>query len=92
MNTREPVSDDPTKLTRGPPFPPLGPIEWMVVVPPERSYTSCESSVSAATSDSSVLKKTCEPSTEAASKVAGRLPLPPFGPVDTSVVVPPERS
>ena len=77
MNTREPVSEAPTKLARGLPFPPVGPIEWMVVVPPERSYTSCEASVSAATSDSSVLKKTFEPSAEAPSKVAGRFAFAP---------------
>jgi hypothetical protein len=48
--------------------------------------------VSAATIGSSVLKKIFEPSAERPLKVACRLPLPPAGPVDTSVVVPAERA
>ena len=53
---------------------------------------SCAVSVSAATSFSAVRMKTREPSVEAARKIALKAPLPPFGPVDSSVVVPFERS
>ncbi len=49
-------------------------------------------SVSPATSDSVVLKKTREPSAEASAKMAVNAPLPPAGPVEISVVVEPERS
>jgi hypothetical protein len=50
------------------------------------------SSVSAATRLSAVMKSTREPSSELPSKLAGTSPLPPVGPVETSVVWPPERS
>ena len=47
--------------------------------------------LSVPTSASSVSKKTCRPSREIPSKVTSKAPLPPVGPVETSVVVPPER-
>jgi hypothetical protein len=49
-------------------------------------------SVSAATSGSAVLKKSLEPSCEPATKVAVFAAFPPVGPVESSVVAPPERS
>ena len=49
-------------------------------------------SVSPATSDSLVEKNTRVPSAEARSKEAPKAPLPPVGPVEIRVVVPPERS
>ncbi len=48
-------------------------------------------SVSPATSDSAVSKKTREPSAEA-SRNAGESAVTPAGPVEISVVVEPERS
>ena len=48
-------------------------------------------SVSEAVSGSAVWKKTLVPPSEAPFK-SRRAPLPPAGPVDSSVVVPPERS
>src|SRR2546427_537037 len=50
---------------------------------------SCWLSVSALSSDSEVVKKTFEPSSEAPSKLALNGPLPPVAPMETSVVVPP---
>ncbi len=49
-------------------------------------------SVSLLTTDSAVVKKTREPSIDAASKKACCTPLPPSGPVDMCVVVEPVRS
>ena len=49
-------------------------------------------SVSLATSASVVRKKTREPSCETALNATLKLPLPPFGPMDSQVVVPPVRS
>lgn len=43
-------------------------------------------------SDSAVLKKTREPSIDAASKKAFGDPLPPLGPIDICVVMEPVRS
>ena len=63
----------------------------VVVVPPVRSYTSNEASVSAPARDSLVSKKTREPSAEFPAKRASNAPLPGV-PADTSLVVPPERS
>ena len=48
--------------------------------------------MSALSSRSSVSKKTRVPSAEAPSKNAGKAPLPPDDPVETSAVAPPERS
>ena len=62
------------------------------MVPPERWYTSRQPSVSPATSDSAVSKKTLEPSWEIPLKITWNAPLPPAGPVDISVVVPLKRS
>jgi hypothetical protein len=90
-NTREPFSDDPAKLASKLPLPPVDPIDSNVVVPPARSYTSMNASVSPATRDSLVWNTTRDPSPEAASKVAGNVPLPPVVPVDTKVVVAPVR-
>ena len=56
------------------------------------AYTSNAVSVSALTSDSAVTKKTRVPSADAPAKNASKAPLPPVGPVETSVVCPPERS
>jgi hypothetical protein len=47
--------------------------------------------VSAATSASSVSKNTCAPFREIPSKITSKAPLPPVGPVEIRVVVPPER-
>ena len=59
---------------------------------PDRWYTSIELSVSALTSDSLVVNITRLPSPEARAKFAPRGPLPPFGPIERSVVVMPLRS
>ena len=74
------------------PLPPAGPVEISVVTVPARRYTSRESSVSAALSRSSVWKTTDCPASTAAPKLTGKAPLPPIGPVETSVVAPPVRS
>jgi hypothetical protein len=50
-----------------------------------------DASVSPATSDSFVTKKTRVPSAEASVKKAAKAPLPPAGPVEIRVVVEPER-
>jgi hypothetical protein len=67
-------------------------IDDLKVVPPARSNTSCAESVSFAVSGSLVSKKTSLPSSELPPKKAGNAPLPPAGPVETSVVVPLARS
>ena len=48
--------------------------------------------MSALTSDSTVWKNTRAPSADAPLNAALKVPLPPVGPVDTSVVCPPARS
>ena len=48
--------------------------------------------MSAAVSCSSVWKTTACPASTAAPKFTGKAPLPPVGPVETSVVPPPVRS
>ena len=73
------------------PLPPPGPADTSSVVAPARRYMSRRASVSAAVRASLVLRKTRVPSAELPSKAAGRAPLPPAGPVESSVVVPPER-
>ena len=83
---------------------PFPPVDTMVVLLPERSYTSRHGrvnssssssqtpSVSPLTSGSLVSSQTFEPSAEAPQQFASNAPLPPFGPSDNFVVVPPERS
>ena len=56
------------------------------------SYTSVWVSVSALISDSPVLNRIRAPSAETPSTDASNAPLPPAGPVEISVVCPPERS
>ena len=75
------------------PLPPAGPVDTSSVVRTGRGgICPRRVSVSPAVRASLVLKKTRVPSAEAPSKAAGRAPLPPAGPVESSVVVPPERS
>ena len=69
-----------------------GPVETSVVTPLARSYRSFALSTSSGTSDSGVVKITREPSAEAASNRAMMSPLPPVGPIESSSVVPPDRS
>ena len=73
-------------------MPPAGPVDIRVVVPLKRSYTSCVVSVSPDTSCSEVRKNTRVPSAEFAANEALKAPLPPAGPVVSSVVVAPDRS
>ena len=81
----------PSSAPNGP-LPPAEPVDTSVVLPPVRSYTSNVLSVSLPTIAPRVMKKTCEPSVEAAAKKASKAPLAPApGPVETSVVAPPSR-
>jgi hypothetical protein len=91
MKTLEPPAEAPANCAGVSTLPPLGLTEWIVVVSSVRSYTSATASVSDDTSFSVVWKKTLLPSCDMPSNDAGWAPLPPPGPVDTSVVVPPAR-
>src|SRR5690349_16001091 len=92
IQTRLPSDEAPCQLASKLPFPPEGPVETRVVVPPVRWYTSCFESVSWGTSDSLVSNHAIVPSAEDPEKNASTVPLPPVGPVDTRLVVPAERS
>ena len=63
-----------------------GPMEMCVVVPPGAGRCRGSRRCRWLVSDSAVLKKTREPSIDAASKKAFGAPLPPLGPVDMCVV------
>jgi hypothetical protein len=65
ISTRLPSFDAPLNEASCAPFPPAGPVDSSVVVPPARSYTSPALSVSEATSCSSVVKNTPAPSADA---------------------------
>ena len=82
MNTFDPSSEAPTKVARAPPFPPLGPIEWIVVVP--LGALVHVHAVVGVGGDQRLGR--AEEDLGAVLRVAGvrrrrRAPFPPFGPV-----------
>ena len=90
MNTCDPSSEMPATSPPAPLFPPLGPTEWIVVAPLERSYTSVP--YRCRTRQRLVGVEEHLGAVARAGGVGRTLgPVPPPGPTDRSVVTPPSR-